>query len=100
MMQDGSLFYNPPAMTYSEHAPAPRLAAIVERRHGLVSIDRIASAGGVTRRHLERRFLARIGISQTPKNSVADRLGWIAGCCSGQGGPATFREIWTVGASD
>ena len=26
MMQDGSLFYNPPAMTYSEHAPAPRLA--------------------------------------------------------------------------
>jgi AraC-like DNA-binding protein len=31
MMQDGSLFYNPPAMTYREHAPAPRLAAIVDR---------------------------------------------------------------------
>ena len=31
MMQDGAYFYNPPAMTYREHAPAPRLAEIVDR---------------------------------------------------------------------
>ena len=31
MRQDGLLFYNPPAMTYREHAPAPRLAPIVDR---------------------------------------------------------------------
>src|SRR4051812_13724265 len=38
--------------------------------------------------------------AQTAKNSVADRLGWIAGCWCGQGGRATFREIWTVGTPD
>jgi hypothetical protein len=30
-MQDGPYFYNPPAMTYREHAPAPMLAEIVDR---------------------------------------------------------------------
>jgi hypothetical protein len=32
--------------------------------------------------------------------TVADRLGWIAGCWSGQRGASTFREIWTVASPD
>src|SRR5262245_57939964 len=31
MRQDGLLFYNPPAMTYREYAPAPMLADVVDR---------------------------------------------------------------------
>jgi AraC-like DNA-binding protein len=37
--------------------------AIIERRRGRVSIDRLARHLGVTRRHLERRFQTLVGIS-------------------------------------
>lgn len=36
---------------------------IIERNHGRVSIDRLARHVGLTRRHLERRFHALVGIS-------------------------------------
>ena len=37
----------------------------IDRSFGMVSIDRVARAAGVTRRHLERRFLDSVGV--TPK---------------------------------
>ena len=37
----------------------------ITRRRGMVSIDRVADAVGLTRRHLERQFNAQVGI--TPK---------------------------------
>jgi len=40
-----------------------RAVTIVERHHGQVSIDRLARHVGLTRRHLERRFHALVGIS-------------------------------------
>jgi AraC-like DNA-binding protein len=36
---------------------------LIARRHGLGSIDRLAGAVGLTRRHLERRFLQAVGLS-------------------------------------
>src|SRR5262245_23754520 len=39
-----------------------------------------------------------VAVSALAQSSAADgvssRLGWIAGCWSGQRGPATFKEIW------
>ena len=35
----------------------------IERRHGLISIDRIAHESGLTRRHLERQFQQQVGMS-------------------------------------
>ena len=46
-------------------APDPRVRHVVteiERRHGLVSIDRLAHTTGLTRRHLERQFLRQVGV--------------------------------------
>ena len=37
----------------------------IQRSRGQVSIDRLADAAGLTRRHLERRFLSAVGV--TPK---------------------------------
>jgi len=37
----------------------------IERRHGLVSIDRVAEHAGMTRRHMERQFRQVVGM--TPK---------------------------------
>jgi AraC-like DNA-binding protein len=37
----------------------------IDRARGRVSVDRLAAATGITRRHLERQFLATVGI--TPK---------------------------------
>ena len=35
-----------------------------------------------------------------PADSVARRLGWLAGCWGGEKGTTTFREIWTVASPD
>ena len=35
----------------------------IQRSRGQVSIDRLADAAGLTRRHLERRFLSAVGVS-------------------------------------
>ena len=46
-------------------SPDPRVRHVVteiERRHGQVSIDRLAHATGLTRRHLERQFLRQVGV--------------------------------------
>jgi AraC-like DNA-binding protein len=40
-----------------------RAAQVIGRRGGVVSIDAVAAAVGVGRRHLERRFLATVGIA-------------------------------------
>jgi AraC-like DNA-binding protein len=54
----------------SAHTPAARVDArvrraveIIGRQRGRVSIDRLARHVGVTRRHLERRFQALVGMS-------------------------------------
>ena len=49
----------------ADAAPDPRVRHVVaeiERRHGLVSIDRLAQTAGLTRRHLERQFLRQVGV--------------------------------------
>jgi AraC-like DNA-binding protein len=54
----------------SRHADRSRLdprishvAKIIQRSHGRVSVERLARDAGVTRRHLERQFLDRVGVS-------------------------------------
>ena len=45
--------------------PDPRIRHAVNqitRRHGVVSIDRISTATGLTRRHLERQFRQQVGV--------------------------------------
>jgi AraC-like DNA-binding protein len=50
----------------SQAKPDPRIRHAVSeitRRRGVVSIDRIATATGLTRRHLERQFRQQVGVS-------------------------------------
>ena len=53
-------------LPFLAHAtPDPRIRHAVNqitRRHGVVSIDRISSATGLTRRHLERQFRQQVGV--------------------------------------
>jgi AraC-like DNA-binding protein len=49
----------------SQATPDPRIRHVVReitRRHGVVSIDRISTATGLTRRHLERQFRQQVGV--------------------------------------
>lgn len=66
----------------------PRVAwvvAAIDRRRGLVSVDRLAAGAGLTRRHLERRFQDCVGM--TPKRLArVVRFQRALGCLEGPGG--------------
>jgi AraC-like DNA-binding protein len=51
------------ARTAEVDARVRQAVTIIERHRGRVSIDRLACHLGLTRRHLERRFQTRVGIS-------------------------------------
>jgi AraC-like DNA-binding protein len=55
--------------TLSHHADPPRVdpriaavAQTIQQRRGLVSIEQLATEAGLTRRHLERRFMTLVGV--------------------------------------
>lgn len=53
----------PYAIAHRVDAQIRCVVEIIIRRHGQVSIERLAAHAGVSRRHLERRFRERVGLS-------------------------------------
>jgi hypothetical protein len=45
-------------------------------------------------------FLATTDSGAAPAATAAQRVGWLAGCWSGEKGTTRFREMWTVASPD
>ena len=45
-------------------------------------------------------LLATVPAGAAPAETAAQRVGWLAGCWSGEKGTTRFREMWTVASPD